>query len=100
MADERYDNEIWDEFRWGEHLDEIERKSEQLRSFIASDSPTNTPRWLMLLKENNNKKEAVDAFIEEELQIEEAYFPEEDDWDEDDDPDYWEDIEDWEDEFF
>ena len=87
MAEERYDDEIWNEHQWEAHLNEVERKSEQLRKFIASDTPGNIPRWLSLLQENNDKRDAVDAFIEEELQIEEAYFPEEDE----DEPDDWED---------
>ncbi len=81
-----FDDGIWDEHQWEAHLDEIERKSEQLRKFIAPDPSGNIPRWITLLQENSDEHEAVDAFIEEELQIEEAYFPgeEEDDWDEPD----------------
>lgn len=77
---------IWDEHQWEAHLNEIEKKSEQLRKFIAPDPSGNVPRWITLLQENKDELEAVDAFIEEELQIEEAYFPDEDD-------------EDWDDEF-
>lgn len=78
-----FNDDIWDEHQWEAHLDEIERKSAQLRKFIAPDSSGNVPRWITLLQENDNEHEAVDAFIEEELQIEDSYFPEEDeDWDE------------------
>lgn len=80
MSTGKFDDNIWNEHQWEAHLDEIERKSEQLRKFIASDSPDSIPRWLTLLKENTDKLDAVDAFIEEELQIEDAYFPEEE-WD-------------------
>lgn len=82
---EFYDG-IWDEHQWEAHLDEIEKKSEQLRKFIAPDPSGNIPRWITLLQENRDELDAVDAFIEEELQIEEAYFPDDED-------------EDWEDEF-
>lgn len=64
---------------WEAHLDEIEKKSAQLRKFIAPDPTGNVPRWLMLLQENSDELDAVDAFIEEELQFGEAYFPEEND---------------------
>lgn len=73
-----FNNEIWDEHKWEAHLDEIEKKSDQLRRFIAPDPTGNTPRWFSLLQENSDELDAVDAFIEEELQIEEAYFPEDD----------------------
>lgn len=82
---EFYDG-IWDEHQWEAHLNEIEKKSEQLRKFIAPDPSGNIPRWVTLLQENRDELDAVDAFIEEELQIEEAYFPDEED-------------EDWDDEF-
>lgn len=97
MSTGRFDDEIWDEHQWETHLDEIERKSEQLRKFIGSDTPDNHPRWMKLLEENTDKEEAVDAFIEEELQIEDAYFPDEDEW-EDDVDDFL--IDDFEDEIF
>lgn len=80
MPTGRFNDEIWDEHQWEAHLDEIERKSEQLRKFIGSDTPDNHPRWMKLLEENADKEDAVDAFIEEELQIEDAYFPDEE-WD-------------------
>ncbi|MDZ7716615.1 MAG: hypothetical protein U5J95_10420 [Balneolaceae bacterium] len=85
MPNGGFDDHIWDEHRWEAHLDEIEKKSQQLRNFIAPDPSGNIPRWITLLRENSDEHEAVDAFIEEELQIEEAYFPDEDDeeWDED-----------------
>lgn len=84
-----FDDGIWDEHKWEAHLNEIERKSAQLRKFIAPDPSGNIPRWVTLLQENTDELEAVDAFIEEELQIEEAYFPEEDDedWEDEDEDD-------------
>lgn len=82
-----FDDHIWDEHQWEAHLDEIEQKSAQLRKFIAPDPSGNIPRWVTLLQENADELDAVDAFIEEELQIEEAYFPDEydEEWEEDDD---------------
>lgn len=82
-----FDDGIWDEHQWEAHLNEIEKKSEQLRKFIAPDPSGNIPRWITLLQENKDELEAVDAFIEEELQIEEAYFPDEEDEDWDDEYD-------------
>ncbi|MDX1618910.1 MAG: hypothetical protein R3224_09000 [Balneolaceae bacterium] len=72
-----FNDDVWDEHRWEAYLNEIEKKSDQLRKFIAPDPTGNTPRWITLLQENRDELDAVDAYIEEELQIEEAYFPEE-----------------------
>jgi hypothetical protein len=89
MGSERFDDEIWDEFRWERHINDIERRSGQLREFITSTWGEASPSWLRLLGEYKNQNEVIDAYIEEELMFEEAYFPEDDDWDddEDDDPD-------------
>lgn len=93
----------WDEHEWEAHLNEIEKKSIHLRKFIAPDYSDNYPRWLALLEENTDELDAVDAFIEEELQIDEAYFPDEDDEELDDD---WDDemeeffLDEFEEEFF
>lgn len=77
---------IWNEHEWESHLDEIEKRSEQLRKFITSDPNENVPRWISLLRESFDEMDAVEAFIEEELLFDEAYFPEdEDDWEDDDD---------------
>lgn len=73
---------LWDEYQWEFHLNEIEKKSEQLRKFITSDPFSNRPRWVSLIEENRDKSDAVDAYIEEELLLDEAYYPDEDDWDE------------------
>lgn len=89
-----FDDEQWDEFKWEAHLNEVERKSEQLRKFIASDPKGTIPRWLTLLQESQNEDDAFEAYVEEELLMDEAYFPEdEDDW-EDEDED-WEDDDDF-----
>ena len=81
---------VWNEFQWESHLNEIEKRSEQLRRFITSDPKGNTPRWITLLQESMDELDAVEAFIEEELLLDEAYFPEdEDDWE--DEEDEWED---------
>lgn len=90
MGSERFDDEIWDEFRWEQHINDIERKSGQLRDFITSTWGEASPSWVRLLGEYKSQNEAIDAYIEEELMFEEAYFPEDEDWDdddEDDDPD-------------
>ncbi|MEX0945498.1 MAG: hypothetical protein WDZ38_07450 [Balneolaceae bacterium] len=77
---------VWNEFQWESHLDEIEKRSEQLRKFITSDPKGNTPRWITLLQESMDELDAVEAFIEEELLLDDAYFPEdEDDWEDDED---------------
>ena len=77
---------IWDEHQWEAHLNEIERRSEQLRRFITSDPKGNTPRWITLLQESIDELDAVEAFIEEELLLDEAYFPDDDDdWEDEDD---------------
>ena len=86
-----FDNSFWDEHKWEAHLNEIEKKTTDMRQLTASN---NLPRWLLLLKENNDELDAIDAFIEEELQIDETYFPRDDNEDLDDD---WD--EDW-DEYF
>lgn len=80
-----FNDDIWDEHMWEAHLDEIEKKSDKLRKFISPDANGNLPRWITLLQENADELDAVDAFIEEELQIEDAYFPDEDeeDWEDD-----------------
>ncbi|MBD3617090.1 MAG: hypothetical protein HUJ22_11020 [Gracilimonas sp.] len=84
-----FDNEQWDEFKWEAHLNEVEKKSEQLRKFIASDPKGNTPRWITLLQESQNEDDAFEAYVEEELLMDEAYFPEdEDDWDEEEEDDW------------
>lgn len=95
MRSENFDGEIWNEFQWESHLEEMELKTRQLKKFIESnlgqaDSP---PRWLKLLNESVSEQDALDAFIEEELMFEEAYFPDDDDeFDGDDDFDEDEDL--------
>lgn len=86
MRSNNFDGEIWDEFQWEFHLEEMELKTSQMKKFIENnlgqaDSP---PRWLKLLKESVSEQDALDAFIEEELMFEEAYFPDEDELDYDD----------------
>lgn len=99
-----FNDEFWDEHQWETHLNEIERKTTRLRKFIIPDPPNHIPRWLKLLQENSDEFDAVDAFIEEELLIDEAYFPGEDDdeIDDDDGEEEWDDFlfEDFEDDFF
>jgi len=89
MDDERSNRSpFWNEFDWEAHLNEIEKRSEQLRKFITSDPKENVPRWLSLLNDSSDELDAVESFIEEELLFDEAYFPEdEDDWEDEDDGD-------------
>lgn len=80
-----FDGELWNEFQWESHLSEVEKKSEQLRKFIESDLKGNVPRWITLLKESLSEDDAFEAYVEEELLMDEAYFPEEDDdWEDED----------------
>lgn len=92
MFSGNFDDEIWNEAQWEAHINEMEHKTNQLRKFIAPNATDNTPRWVSLLKETDSELEAVDAFIEEELTFDEAYFPDDDDeWDDEDDFDDFED---------
>lgn len=92
-----FNGDIWDEHQWEAHLNEIAKQNTQLRKFIAPDSSDNNPRWLTLLRENSDEWDAVDAFIEEELQFDDPYFEDDElDDDEFDDP-FWEE---WEEEDF
>ena len=85
MSFDGFDDELWDEHKWEAHLNEVEKKSEQLRKFISSDHKGTVPRWITLLKESLSEDDAFEAFVEEELLLDEAYFPEDDDdWDEED----------------
>ena len=79
MSFDEFDDEHWDEFKWERHLDEVEKKSDQLRKFISTDQKGTVPRWITLLKESLSEDDAFEAYIEEELLLDEAYFPEEDD---------------------
>lgn len=90
-----FNDDIWDEHQWEAHLNDIKKKSIHLRQFFSSDQSDNTPRWLTLLQENADELDAVDAFIEEELQIDEAYFPDEDDEEIDDDEEWDDDFQDF-----
>lgn len=92
MDEGRQNNDIWDEHMWEAHMNRMEKKTKQLRKFIESNMDDELPRWLTLLDENNNKFEVVDAFIEEELETEDCWFPEDIDddenWDDKED-DFW-----------
>ncbi len=79
-------HDIWDEHQWESHINEMTRRHEHLRDLIDS-GPGKDPRWLTHIKDFPTKLDAVDAFIEEELLIEESYFPFEDDEEPDDDVD-------------
>lgn len=97
MFNDDFNDNVWDEHDWEVHLNEVERKSTQLRQFLSPDSTEKNPRWLNLLSENPDELDAVDAFIEEELQIDETYFPgeeDDDEWDEETDNFLFDDLED------
>ncbi len=80
------DHNIWDEYEWESHINEMTRRHEHLRELIESDQK-DRPRWLLHLKDFPTKLDAVDAFIEEELLIEESHFPLDEDEDYDGDQD-------------
>lgn len=92
-----FNGDIWDEYQWEAHLNEIAKQNTQLRKFIAPDASDTNPRWLTLLRENSDEWEAVDAFIEEELQFDDPYF-EDDELDEDELDDFF--FDEWEDDEF
>lgn len=80
------DDEIWNEFQWESHLNEMDQKNEQLREYIESSLGENSPRWSRFLNGFPTKLDAIDAYIEDELMFEDAYFPDdEDDWEDEDD---------------
>ncbi|MCC5926413.1 MAG: hypothetical protein JJU41_07610 [Bacteroidetes bacterium] len=82
------DDEIWDEFQWEVHLAEMEQESEKIRTFIETNLGEDTPRWARFLKKYPSKLDAIDAYIEDELMFEDAYFPDDDDdWEDDEDDD-------------
>lgn len=85
MHNDGFEGGLWDEHQWEAHLNEVEKKSDQLRKFISSDPKGNTPRWLTLLEESINEDDAFEAYVEEELLLDEAYFPEDEDWEDEDD---------------
>ncbi len=73
---------IWDEHQWEAHINEMSRRHEHLRELIESE-PRDHPRWLTHIRDFPTKLDAVDAYIEEELLLEESYFPFDDQVDED-----------------
>jgi hypothetical protein len=77
---------IWDEHQWESHINEMTRRHEHLRELMES-GPSGYPRWLTHIRDFPTKLDAVDAYIEEELLLEEAYFPFDDDEEEEDDMD-------------
>jgi len=74
---------IWDEHQWESHINEMTRRHEHLRELIES-SPGDHPRWLTHIRDFPTKLDAVDAYIEEELLLEESYFPMDDETEEED----------------
>ena len=80
-----YEGEIWNEHQWEQHLTEMEYKSEKLRVYIETNLGESSPRWSRFLNGFPSKLDAIDAYIEDELMFEDAYFPDdEDDWDDED----------------
>lgn len=80
-----YDDEIWNEFEWETHIKQMEDQNKQLRAFFENGSTPAKPRWAQLMDEYGSRIEAINAYIEEELLIEESYFPDDEDLDDDDD---------------
>jgi hypothetical protein len=79
------EEEIWNEQQWEAHLNEMEHKSEKLRVYIETNLGEQSPRWSRFLNGFPSKLDAIDAYIEDELMFEDAYFPDdEDDWEEED----------------
>jgi len=93
MSWDSFDDELWDEYQWENHINEIEQKSDRLKEIINATLGENGPGWTRFMKEFSSEQEALDAYIEEELLFEEAYYPDDDDFDTDDD-------EEWDDLFF
>ena len=90
-----FDDEIWDEHQWEAHLEEIEKQNTRLRKFIAPDSSDRLPRWINLIRENNDTFDAVDAYIEEQLRYDDPYFTDDFDdsnmdWEDDFEEPLWE----------
>ncbi len=80
------EEEIWNEQQWESHLNEMEDKSEKLRVYIETNLGEQTPRWSRFLNGFPSKLDAIDAYIEDELMFEDAYFPDDDDdWEDEDD---------------
>ncbi len=78
------DDEIWDEFQWEAHLSELEQQNEKIKGFIESTlNEKHEPRWIRMLDEYKSELDLMNAYIEEELLIEDSYFPDDDDWDDD-----------------
>lgn len=78
MDQNDFGGEFWDEKQWEQHLNEIEEKSEVIKQLISVYSDS-LPRWMHFVKEYASEDEAIDAYIDDELMIEEAYFPEDED---------------------
>lgn len=81
-------DEIWNEHDWEFYIRSFEDQNQRLKSFYDTMWGSESPSWHRLIEELPSEKEVVDAFIEEELLIEESYFPDDDeDFDIDDDED-------------
>ena len=93
MSWDSFDDELWDEYQWENHINEIEQKSDRLKEIINATLGENGPGWTRFMKEFGSEQEALDAYIEEELLFEEAYYPDDDEFDSEDD-------EEWDDLFF
>lgn len=91
MSFDDFDDELWDEFKWEAHLNEMEEKTEQLRKFIsgeASEIDGQVPRWLSILKDSLDEDDAFETYLEEEFMRDDAYFPDDEDLDDDEDEEF------------
>lgn len=80
------DDEIWDEFQWEAHLSDLEAQNDKIKGFIESTlNAKNEPRWMRMLDEFSSEIELMNAYIEEELLIEDSFFPDDEEWEEEDD---------------
>lgn len=80
-----FDDEIWNEFEWESHINQMENQNKQLRAFFENGGTTGKPRWAQLMDEYGSRIDAINAYIEEELLIEESYFPDDEDLEDEDD---------------
>lgn len=65
----------WDEHQWEAHINQLQRKTTKIKSFIQNSWGDPLPVWLRFVKDFENVEEALTAWIDEELSYEDAWFP-------------------------